>query len=253
VVDFVEEVDEQLRSDRYRALAPRLLPWVFAGLAALILGWLGVWAYKSWRDRNVAAASVTYEKALSELAGGDEAGAFNDLAGLAASGPPGYKTLALMMQGNVRLAHDKPAEAATFYDKAAAAAPTPVLQDLAKFRAAQALMDTPNLIEAQNRLMALTGAKKPFDLQAREALAITKLAMGKTAEARADFSSLSITLGAPQSMRGRAQSAMTLIDEGQAPAILAAAKAAAALPVGQAPPAGAGAPDGGQTDADPAP
>ncbi len=59
---------------------------------------------------------------------------------------------------------------------------------------------------------------------------MAKLAAGKTAEARGDFNALTITLGVTQSMRTRAQTAIALIDAGEVPAALAAAKAAATMP-----------------------
>ena len=43
VVDFVEEVEEQLRSDRYRSFAQRAWPWFVAALVAVVIGWLAAW------------------------------------------------------------------------------------------------------------------------------------------------------------------------------------------------------------------
>jgi hypothetical protein len=230
VVDFIEEVEEQLRSDRYRTFARRAWPWFAALLAAVIGAFLAVWGYDTWRDRNIAAASVAYDKALTELTQGDQTGAYNDFAPIAHSGPAGYKTLALMEQGNIRLTAHKDADAAALFDQAAKAAPNAILADLARLRAVLALMDTAPYAQLQTRLAALIGDKKPFDLQAREALAMAKLAAGKTAEARGDFNALSITLGVSQSMQARAQTAIALIDAGEVPAALAVAKAAATMP-----------------------
>ncbi len=91
-------------------------------------------------------------------------------------------------------------------------------------------MDTASYSDLQTRLTALIGDKKPFDLDAREALALAKLQAGKTLEARGDFNALTITLGVTPSMRARAQAAIAMIDAGEVPAALAAIKAAAALP-----------------------
>jgi hypothetical protein len=230
VVDFIEEVEEQLRSDRYRSIALKAAPWFAALLVGVVAVWLAVWGFDVWRDRNIAAASVTYDKALTELAQGDQTGAYNDLGPIAASGPAGYKTLALMQQGNIRLAAGKNADAAALFDKAATAAPDPILGDLARLRAALTLMDSAPYAQLQTRLAALIGDKKPFDLQAREALAMAKLAAGKTSEARDDFNALTISLGVSQSMAARAKAAIALIDAGEVPAALAAAKAAATMP-----------------------
>lgn len=246
MVDFIEEVEEQLRSDRYRAFALKAGPWFAALLAALVAVWLAVWGYDAWRDRNIASASVAYDKALTELAQGDQTGASNDFGPIARSGPAGYKTLALLQQGNIRLAANKNADAAALFDQAASAAPNRILHDLSGLRAALALMDVAPYPQLQTRLQALIGDKKPFDLQAREALAMAKLAVGKTAEARGDFNALSITLGVSQAMRTRTQAAMALIDSGGVPSALAAAKLAATMPPpkpGSFPAEGSAAPD----------
>jgi hypothetical protein len=180
VVDFVEEVEEQLRSDRYRTLARRVLPWFIVAVVALVVGWLAVWGYHAWRDRNVASASIGYDKGITVLAQGDETGAYTAFDAIGKSGPPAYRTLALMQQGNIRLAANKTEEAAAFYDAAAKAAPNAIFGDLARLKAALALLDTAPYPQLQVRLQALIGDKKPYGIQAREALAMAKLLAGKT-------------------------------------------------------------------------
>lgn len=228
--DFIEEVEGQLRSERYRELALKLLPWFVAALIAVIVGWLGVWGYHAWRDRNVGRASIAYDKGITALAQGDEIGAFSDFATLGKSGPPGYRTLALVQQGNIRLGADKNAEAAGFYDEAAKAAPNGILRDLARLKAALALLDVTPYPQLQTRLTALIGANKPFDLQAREALAMAKLSAGKVTEARGDLNALTLTLGVTPSMSQRAKAALAIIDFGQAGMISRVAHAAATMP-----------------------
>ena len=104
MTDFIEEVDEHLRSERYLTLARQWAPWFLAALAAAVVGWLGVWGYNVWQDRNIGKASIAYDKALTSLAQGDETGAYTGFEALGKSGPAGYRTLALMQQGNIRLA-----------------------------------------------------------------------------------------------------------------------------------------------------
>jgi hypothetical protein len=248
LVDFVEEVEERLRAERYRALAGRYLPWIVAAIVAAIVGWLGIWGYDAWRDRNIGQASIAYDKGMTALATGDATGAYNTVAPIAKDGPAGYRTLALMLQGNIRLGAGKANEAAALYDAAAKAAPNPIFGDLALLRAAQALMDTAPYAQLETRLKPLAGADRPYSLQAREMLAMAKLQAGKTQEARGDFNALSLTLGVTPGMRGRAQGAIALIDSGQAALVGQVVGAAATLPPSagamslgpaEAPPAGA--------------
>lgn len=262
MVDFVEEVEERLRAERYARFANRWLPWIVAAVVAVVIGWLGVWGWRTWQDRNISRASIAYDAAQSALAAGDQTGAFNDLAPIAKDGPAGYRTLALMTQGDLRLGADKAQEAAALYDQAAKAAPNVILRDFARLRAAQALMDTAPLAQTQTRLQPLIGEKRPFDLQAREALAMAKLQAGKLQEARGDLNALSLTLGVSPAMRSRAQAAIQLIDTGQAGAIGPVVRQAATMPPsagaiapgllgGAAPPDEGGADAGGAPDQGP--
>ena len=64
MVDVFEEVEEQIRSDRYRALALKFLPW-FIGAVVLVLAVVGGWqGYRAWIGSQSAKASETYAKGL---------------------------------------------------------------------------------------------------------------------------------------------------------------------------------------------
>ena len=230
MVDFVEEVEEQLRAERYATFARRYLPWFAAAIVAALVGWLGVWGYDAWRDRDIGKASIAYDKAVVALTGGDQIGAYDGLAPIAKDGPPAYRTLALMLQGDIRFGAGKSADALTLYDAAAKAAPNAVLHDLAALRAAQVAMDTAPYAQVETRLKALIGDKKPYNLQAKEILAMAKLQAGKIQEARGDFNAISLTLGVTQGMRTRAQGAIALIDSGQAGLVGQVVRTAATLP-----------------------
>jgi hypothetical protein len=250
LVDFVEEVEERLRAERYRDLARRYLPWVAAALGAAIVGWLGVWGYDAWRDRNIGQASVVYDKAIVELAQGDTASAYDGLAPIAKDGPAGYRTLALMQQANIRFVQGKTDEAVGLYDAAAKVAPNPIFGDLARLRAAQALMDTAPYAQIETRLKALVADNRPYSLLAKEMLAMAKLEAGKAQAARGDFNAISLTLGVTPGMRARAQGAIALIDSGQAGLVGQVVRTSATMP----PPGGAmPAPDSAETPAPTAP
>jgi hypothetical protein len=194
------------------------------------VGWLGVWGWRSWEDHNIGRASTALDAAQTSLTSGDQTGAFTGLAGVAKDGPAGYRALALMTQGDIRLGAGKGTEAAALFDQAAKVAPNAVLADLARLKAALALMDTAPLSDVQSRLQPLMGAKKPFDLQAREALAFAKIEAGQVKSARDDLSALTLTLGVPADMRARAQAAIALIDNGEAAHVAEVVKLAATLP-----------------------
>ena len=84
------------------------------------------------------------------------------------------------------------------------------------------------VIEARLKPRALEG--RPDRPLALEALAMAKLADGKTAEARSQLVALSLLLDAPDGVRERSQAAIQEIDSGVAAKLPAIARAAIALP-----------------------
>jgi hypothetical protein len=230
LVDLFDEVEEELRSDRYRNLLRTHAPWVTALFAAVLLGYFGFWGYTAWQDRNLAAGALAYQKGVDALSTGDSKTALDSFEAAQKAGAPGYKTLALMQQGNLRLELNKPEEAAKLYDQAAEAAPNQIIGDLARLKAAQVLLDTAPLPQLASRLTPLMEGKRPYAIFARETLAMAKLTAGKKDDARKDFSVIQLSLTAPEDMRQRAQLAIALIDSGEAATAVSAVKTAATMP-----------------------
>jgi hypothetical protein len=91
-------------------------------------------------------------------------------------------------------------------------------------------MDTASYAAIDERLKPLLGEKRPYRIAAREALGMAKMKAGRSKEARSDFVVLTLTPGGPDSMRQRAQAAITLIDAGGAGAVPAVLKAQPEMP-----------------------
>lgn len=241
MVDVFDEVEEQLRSERYRSLAVKSLPWVAAGTVAVVIGVGGYWGWSSYQTNQANKASESYQAALevAQKQGPDKA--FGQFKTVADTGAKGYKALALLQMGDIRLEANKTAEAVTYFDEAAKAAPNVLLGDLARLKSAFALMDTASYKDIETRLTPLAGEKSPYRVYAKEALAFAKLQAGDLAGARAEFVILanSLDTSTSEEVRQRAQAAMQLIDSGAAKELGAAVKAAAKLPpmppIGQLP------------------
>jgi hypothetical protein len=236
LVDFLEEVDEELRSERVLNAFRRMAPWITALLALALVGYLGYWGYKTYEDSEATKAALAYEDGLAAIAKNDPAAARTAFQAASRTGAAGYKTLALMQLGNLSAAGDKPQDAAKSYDAAAAAAPNVIFGDLARLKAAEILLDTAPLAQIQVRLQPLTQAKRPYSAEAKEALALAELRAGRFADARRDFFSLMLKMDSPEAVRQRSQAAVELIDQGAAPAAVAGVSAAPSMP--PAPPPG---------------
>jgi hypothetical protein len=230
VADLFEEVEEQLRSDRYRKLLLRALPWTIALVAAAVIAVLAYWGWSNYRQKQIDTASEQYAQALQSLGDGRADEAARLFAEVSRSAPPAYKALALIQLGGLELGKKQTAAAVKRFDDAAAVAPDDVIGDAARLKSAFALLDTAPRKELEGRLTPLMQDGRPYRVQAREALAFSKLMAGDLAAARGDFTVISGMLDAPEGARARAKAAIGLIDSGSAKAVAQIAHAAAALP-----------------------
>jgi hypothetical protein len=250
VTDLFEEVEEQLRSDRYKQFARKALPWMLGAAAAALIATLAYWGYDTYRNNQIAKASEQYSAAMDAFVAGDRDKARQGWTEVSKSDAGAYKALALMHLGAFAIDARKPADAVKLFDEAAEAAPDPIVADAARLKSAFALLDTAALKELEGRLKPLMEEGRPYRVQAREALAFAKLNAGDLAGARGDFVLISQSLDAQQGAQARAQAAIGLIDSGSAKAVPAVVKAAQALPPSMtidagavvAPPPGAGQP-----------
>lgn len=230
MADVFEEVEEQLRTERYKALAVRALPWAAGAFAVAIAIALAVWALDNYRAKTSAQASQAYAQALEAFEQGRASEADSLWTEISKSPSKVYKSLSLQHLGGLRLtAGDVPA-AVKLFDASAAAAPDPLIGDAARLKAVYALLDTTSLKDIQARLDPLLKEGRPYRAEAREALAFAKLMAGDTAGARGDFVVISLVADAQQGARERAQAAIALIDSGSAKLVPAVVKSALALP-----------------------
>ncbi len=230
MADVFDEVEEQLRSARYRDMALKGWPYVLAALVAAGLVALGVYGWDSYTRAKDAAASQDYAQALTALSNRDAAGADALFAKVAKEGRGGYRALALMQQAGLRLRDAKPDAALALLDDAAKASSDPALHDAAALEAGWIAMDRAPLAQVQSRLEPLLAVGRPYRSTAREALAMAKLAAGRMAEARSDLQVLVLQQDVADNTRQRAQAAIAMIDSGVAAAVPQVVKAQAAAP-----------------------
>ncbi|MBN9479019.1 MAG: tetratricopeptide repeat protein [Bordetella sp.] len=229
MVDVFEQVEEELRSERYKRLARTWLPVLGGLLAVALVAALAWWGWQSYVSSQADKASAAYQQGVDALQEGKTAEAKTAFAESAKAGG-GYKALALMQQAGLAQAENKTAEAVALLDEAAKATRDPILSDIAALKAVFLVMDTASLEDVQKRLEPLTGEKRPMSAFAQEALAMAQLQHGKTAEARQTFVQLQLGQDVPDPLRQRAQAAVQAIDTGTAASLAAIVKAAAAPP-----------------------
>ena len=230
MVDVFEQVEEELRSERYKRLARTWLPVLAGVLAVALVAALAWWGWQTYLTSQADKASAAYEQGVEAMQAGKPDAAKAAFAESAKAGG-GYKALALMQQAGIALSEKKTTEAVALFDEAAKVAKDPILSDIAALKAVFLVMDTASLEDVQKRLEPLTNDKRPMAAFAQEALAMAQMQHGKTAEARQVFVQLQLGQDVPDSVRQRAQAAVQAIDTGTAANLAAIVKAASALPV----------------------
>ena len=235
MVDIFEEVDEELRRDKYQDLLRKYGPWVLGGALAIIAGAAGYQGWNAWRTAQHEASSDAYVSALRAAEAGNYSLASTGFETLAEDGVGGYPELALLQRGSVALEEGDREAAAGFFDRAARQASDPVIRDLATLKSVWARWDALSFNDIEIRLTPLTGDTSPYRFLAREAIAAAALRDGNLERARETYQLISFGFDAPQGVRQRAQEALAVIasrSATQAPAEAAGGEAEADMPAG---------------------
>jgi hypothetical protein len=212
--DFIREVDEEYRRDRILAIWKRY-SGVIVGVIVLVVAGVGGWRYWQHVERQRAeAAAVRYEEAvrLAREGKGDEAE--QRLAALVKEAPPGYQTLS-----RFRLAAEQGRqnadEGAKAYDALAAdGGVEPVMQDLARLRAAMLRIDTADPAAVQPSLERLATPTNVWRHTARELLGLSALKRGDYDAAGRWFDQIAADRDTPQGLRGRLELYTSLVAGG---------------------------------------
>jgi hypothetical protein len=231
VVDIFEEVDEELRKDKYQDLARQYGPLVLGAAAAIILGTAGYQGWQAWQTSTRETSSDAYLVAINALDAGQVTQAAASFEALASSGTASYEILALVQRAAIALEAGDNVAAAGFYEQAAAQSGDPLVRDLASLKAVWALWDTLSFNDVEIRLTPLTDATSPYRHLAREAIAVAALRADDLDRARREYQFLSVGFDVPQGVARRAQEGLALIAERPEPVAQTPAAAAPAVEI----------------------
>ncbi len=253
MVDVFDQVEEELRSDRYKRLARTWLPVVGGILVIALVAALGWWGWQSWQTSKADKASIAYERGLESLQANNLVGADAAFAQAVTEGNAAYKALALNHRAGIAAQNNEIPQAVEYFDEAVRAARDPLLADGAALKAVWLLMDTAPLADLQSRLEPLVEEGRPLRPLAQEALAFAQLQNGQIDQARSTLVVLKNGLDTPQIVSQRATAALESIEAGTAAnlAPIVRAQAQREAQAAQAPRAPAAAPSQAERPATP--
>lgn len=210
MVDFINEVEDELRKDQYNVLLRKWGPLI-AAICVAIVAAAGLYEYMSTsKDRAARNASISYVAATDLADAGEAEKAISQLKQIAEKAGPGYSGMALTRAAGLELENGNTAQAATLMDAAAGKFDKTLHQQLAQYKAALILADQGRHDDVIQRIEPLTESGAPFAYLARELRGYTHLAMDNITAARSDFLYLSSSPGAPQGVAQRASQMLML-------------------------------------------
>ncbi|MBI1186237.1 MAG: tetratricopeptide repeat protein [Alphaproteobacteria bacterium] len=218
MTDVFEEVEEEVRRDRYQRLWSRWGVWIMGAAAIIVLGVAG-WRLYVWNaDRQATQVSTDFIAAQKALNDGDLEGAAKTFAALSQNGPTAYRELAQLEAAAIKLEEGELEEALAGFDAVAASARNDIVRDSARLRAAYIFADTGDFAGLQQRLQPLIDAEGPFAYLARELLAVEAWKEGRFDLARETAQPISLAFDVPESLRQRIQILLAVLGPGQSDA-----------------------------------
>lgn len=222
--DVFEEVEEQVRRDRYAEWARKFGPWVLGAIALAAVGVGGYRLYEGLQRNQSQSISVEFGAAMKlvdEQKSDEAIAAFTKLAG---EGPRNYRALAHMQLGALEVEAGDMTAALRSFDQAAEETRDPIARDAARLRAAYIVADTQDFTAVRARLEPLIAEGGAMSFLARELLGAEALEAGERDLARETFQGIADAFNAPESVQQRAQIALAVLGPAdEAPAAPAAA------------------------------
>jgi hypothetical protein len=201
--DIFQEVEEDVRRERYEQLWKKYGNYMIAAAAVLVLAVAG---YQAWVRYDLAQRQLIsdrYRAASQAVEAGNAAKAGTDFATLAKDAPAGYATLAKFHLAGTYLAEGKRDQAVALLRELTTSSDA-VISSTARLRLAWTIADASPKTEVVTLLQPLTAADNPWRFAAGEVLAYVDLKDGARAQALAEYQKLAQDNAAPANLRQRA-------------------------------------------------
>jgi len=205
LADIFQEVDEDLRRDRFTKLWRKYGSFVIAAAVAVVIATGAYVAWKNYRAKQLMAEGDSFIQAVLLRNAGQSRQATEAFAALAERARDGYGALARFSQASVMAERGEAAEAVKIYDQLATSAPDTALRDLATICSVSLSLESADPAELKAKLEPISAPDNPLRHSARELSALLALHTGDTATARELFKELAADKSAPSGVRSRAE------------------------------------------------
>lgn len=214
MTDAFDEVEEEVRRERYTRALKTYGPWA-VGALVVSLAAVGGWRfYQSWNEGQARGHSVSFVAAQKDAREGEAKDAEPAFRELSEAGPAIYRELALMELAAVQLNKGDLQAALATFDQAAERASDPIVRNTARIRAAYIVADTQDFASLQARLQPMIDEGGPFSYLARELLGVEAWEAGEFDLARRTVAPLPTAFETPESVRQRAQLLLDVLGPG---------------------------------------
>lgn len=228
--DIFQEVEEDVRRERYEQLWKQYGNYVIGAAALLVLAVGGYQAWSAYDTNQRQVVSDAYQAAQT-IAASDATKAEAQFAELSKSGYEGYATLSQFNLAGVYFAQGKRDPAIALLRELTTSSDDAV-SSVARLRLAWAEADAQPRAAIQTILEPLMAADNPWRFAATEVLAYVDFRTGSRSQAEADYLRLSQEQQASPSLRQRAAAIVQYLkaNPGVGPAPAAPAPASAPAP-----------------------
>lgn len=209
---FIREVNEELRSEKAKAIWNSIGPLLIGGAVAIVIGTAAYVGYTHWTTTKASASGDKFLAALDLATAGKNDEALASLEDLEKTGYGAYPVLARLRAASVLFEKGDAAGGVAAFDKVAADNSVPLpLRDIANLRAAYILVDTGTYDDVAKRAETLSADGNPMRAAARETLGLAAWKAGRIDDAVKLFQQTADDSLAPGNIRQRANTMLDLI------------------------------------------
>lgn len=203
---FIREVNEELRSDRFRSVWSRFGRAIIAVAVLIVVGTAAYGGYEYWTERQASQSGDQFLAALNLAKEGKSDEALAALSALEQDGYGAYPVLARMRAATVEAQKGETDKAVAAFSAIGADGNVPtVIRDVAHLRAAWLLIDTGTYEQVSAQVEGMATPGNAMRHSAREALGLAAYKAGDMVRAREWFDQIAEDAETPRNVANRAQ------------------------------------------------